>query len=154
MAVGLVVEQVGLEEVNLALLHRAQGLPHGVLAVNTVDLLRVVISAGVALHHNQVRVGCKNGFHVDFNAVSAGSIVRVGNVDGVHLADHAAQHGARCIRGDVVLRRGEHGKDLRRVFLIFRNAAENINYFVQRGHSHGVPQFRMAVQVAEDLEPL
>ena len=108
----------------------------------------------MALHHNQVGVGCKNGFHVDFDAVSAGSIVSVGDVDGVHLANHAAQHSARCIRGDVVLRRGEHGKDFRRVFLIFRNAAENINYFVQRGHSHGVPQFRMAVQVAEDLEPL
>lgn len=68
--------------------------------------------------------------------------------------DRAASLRASFLGGDVVLRREEHGEHLRRVFLFFRNAAEDIDHPVQRGHSDGVPQLRLTVQVAEDLEPL
>ena len=108
----------------------------------------------MALHHDHIRISREHGLHVDFDAIRAGSIVRVGNVDSLHLGDHAAQYGIGGVGGDVILGSGEHGKHLGRVFRVLRDTAQHVHHLVQGGHGHGIPQLGLAVEIAEHLEPL
>ena len=150
MLVSLIVEQSFFQSIQLVILNSIQRLPDGILCIHLLQ----GIQGGITELRQENHIGIEGiqVFHIHFDAGGSAFAVGINGIDATQFLQDDTGLGIHsvCLQ-HIGGQHQNHGSG--RLFNL-GNLGNDTDDIVSSGLSNRLPQFRLTVQVAEDLEPL